>query len=124
MAELPQNVEAFIQQQIDSVGQLEALLLLFRTRGRRWRAGELAHRLYVEESEAQSILRRLVDRGFLERSEDTVAFRQEDADLIRQVEEIQKYYTTHLIPISKLIHSKASPRIQEFADAFTFKQKK
>jgi len=70
------------------------------------------------------MLGRLVDRGFLKASENGFMFRREEEGLTHRVQELERFYATHLIPISNLIHSKASARIQEFADAFTFKRKK
>lgn len=124
MAQLPHTLEQFLRQRIDSVGELEALLLAFRSPGRSWAAPEVASRLYVGENEARSILARLVDHGLLEEIDGKFVFRPRDEALAPQVEELEKFYATHLIAISNLIHSKKSARIQEFADAFTLKRRK
>jgi hypothetical protein len=124
MEDLPPGLETFVRAHIDSVGELEALLLLFRSGDIRWRSAVVAQRLYVREPEAQAILRRLVDLGLAAAIDGEFVFRAQDESLLDRVRELEKFYGTHLIPLSGIIHAKAPSRIREFADAFNFKRKK
>lgn len=124
MRSLPQELDAFIRRQIDSVGHLEALLLAFRSAGEGWTSEQVARRLYISEPEARAILQQLVDRELLAASDSGFAFVSADEMLTTRVRELEDYYRTHLIPISDLIHSKTPARIREFADAFNFRRKK
>src|ERR1043166_7058397 len=82
--ELSDNVVRFIADNIDSVPQLEALLLLWDTAPRAWSLDELAARIYVSPQATQKIVsalerRRLIQRdpsggyAFLAEGNDTAA---------------------------------------------------
>lgn len=124
MEDLPPSLEAFVRAHIDSVGELEGLLLLFRGSANHWSAPTVAQRLYIREPEAGAILQRLVELGLAARAGSEYLFQARDEALLDHVRELEKFYSTHLIPISRIIHAKAPSRIREFADAFTFKRKK
>jgi hypothetical protein len=49
---IPDDLREFILGHIDSIAQLEALLLLRRNPGTTWNASSVAQRLYVSEGEA------------------------------------------------------------------------
>ena len=59
---LPEDVVAFIDEQIDSVSHLEALLLIAEEPSKSWTEEELALRVYVEKAVARGILQDLVRR--------------------------------------------------------------
>lgn len=124
-ASLPTEVAQFIQQRLDSVGHLEALLLLFRSGEQRWDAAAVSRRLYVDEANAEAILQRLLELGLLQRQEQLFYFAPADATHRAHVEALARLYSTHLIPITSIIHLKAaSRRVQEFAEAFNFRRPK
>lgn len=52
MSDIPENLQRFISERIDSVEQLEILLLLERTQDREWSAGDLAKELGVPSESA------------------------------------------------------------------------
>ena len=62
---IPEAVRRLIAAHIDSVPQLEALLLLRSEPAREWNAASVAARLYVAESAAHALLVDLSERGFL-----------------------------------------------------------
>lgn len=124
MDSLPPDLAAFIRSDIDSVGELEALLLLHRSKPARWQGAGLAQRLYIREPQAAAILQRLVARRLALPAGDGVTFDGVDGATEARVQELARYYGTHLIQISNIIHAKAPSRIQQFADAFNFKRKK
>ena len=57
--------EQFILKCIDSIAHLEALLLLRREPRSAWTAATVAGRLYIEESEAKTVLKRLCAEGLI-----------------------------------------------------------
>src|SRR3954447_2277842 len=59
------QVEQFILEKIDGVPHLEALLLVWNHRPRKWTAPEMARALYVSDELAEDILASLVQRGLL-----------------------------------------------------------
>ena len=64
---LPEIVRAFILKYVDSVAELEALLLAHSAAGQAWDVAHLASRLYISEREAEGVLQALHRRGLLER---------------------------------------------------------
>jgi hypothetical protein len=119
---VPAELRDFIARHIDTVGQLEALLLLRDNAARHWDPPQLAGRLYVSESEAAAILAHLVEQGLV--VVEGTAYRydaqSQQAPLIARVAEA---YARQLIPITKLIHAKPH-RIRAFSDAFKLKRDK
>jgi len=123
----PGSVEQFIVDEIDSVPHLEALLLLWRDAPRQCSVRQLADQLYVTLGRASAIAEDLHRRGLIEREprHDGAYFydkrSEERNDLIAEVEVT---YRRELIRISGIIHSKASPGIRAFADAFRLRKEK
>ena len=62
---LPDEVKAFLLRYIDSVAQLEALLLLRANADLAWSADMLALRLYTSVQDTAELLARLCADGFL-----------------------------------------------------------
>jgi hypothetical protein len=119
---IPAELRDFIIRSIDSVGQLEALLLLRDNAEAAWDAAQIARRLYVKETEAAGILAHLSEQGFV--TEQDGSYRYDRAG--RQAELIDRLaenYARQLIPITNLIHTKPR-RIRAFADAFKLKRDK
>ena len=119
---IPAELREFIANSIDSVGQLEALLLVRNNADQGWDAPQLARRLYVSETEAAAILDHLVEQGFV--TEQNALYRYDRAgQQVAVIDEMAEVYTRQLIPITQLIHEK--PRqIRAFADAFKIKRDK
>jgi hypothetical protein len=124
--EIPDDVFAFIEQRIDSVPQLEALLLLWGDPTRAWSTPELAARIYVELDVAARVLealeRRQLARVSPEPGERYVYDPAWDASG-KQMTRIAEAYRRHVVLIATFIHSGASPAVREFARAFDFKKK-
>jgi hypothetical protein len=118
---VPAELRAFILRYIDSVGTLEALLIMRGTPSQRWTAETLAPRLYTTREEAMGFLGRLSEDGFLVEEEAGFRFHCATPELERSLDALAAFYAQHLIPVTNLIHSKPR-RIREFADAFKLKK--
>jgi hypothetical protein len=118
---IPYDLREFILAHIDSVAQLEALLLLRRDAGRAWDPRSVAERLYVSEDEATDLLMRLNDDGFLIVKEGSYHFGPKSAKQREMAGRVADAYSQHLIPITNMIHAKPR-RIREFSDAFKFRR--
>ena len=117
---VPDDVRDFIQRQVDSIAQLEALLLLRAHPNEEWDAARTAKRLYATEQEIGEVLARLCADGLLA-CKDGV-YRYEYAPEARQkVDRLASVYSRHLVPVTNMIHAKPR-RIREFADAFRFRK--
>ena len=122
---IPDDVRAFLLQCIDSIAQLEALLLLRTNPALTWDAETLAKRLYITSQETAAILHHLQANGFLvaaESSSGVYQYQPASPDLVCMVDRVAELYARYLIPITQLIHTKPLTRVQEFADAFKLKK--
>lgn len=124
---IPDDVRQFVLQHIDSVAQMEALLLLRADAHQSWSAVQAAGRLYVSIHEAEALLLQLAARGFaaVDEKAQEQGFcyhaRTPEADAV--IARVTDYYTRCLVPMTHLIHSKSKHRVQAFADAFCIRKK-
>jgi len=120
--ELSENVVRFIADYIDSVPQLEALLLLRDTAPRAWSVEELAARIYVSPPATQDLANALERRRLVHRDDaGRFALHCEAADAAT-LAEVAGTYRRRLPQVAGLIHSKASLGVLEFARAFRLKK--
>jgi hypothetical protein len=121
---LPTNVRSFIAQQIESVAQLETLLLLRRDPQRSWSAVDLSRQLYISEQMCTVMLNDLERRRFLDRDQATGLVRYKcelpAADLA--VALLDDLYRERRVAIISEIHSTPLSKVQTFADAFRFRK--
>jgi hypothetical protein len=76
--DIPENVKRLVAERIDSIPELEAVLLLKDHPDRSWDADEAGARLYVSRTVASHILTALAGRGLLQR--EGQAYRYAPAD--------------------------------------------
>ena len=119
---LPEDVRRFVLDHVDSIAEMEALVMLVREPARAWPIDQVVARLYISPDDAEATLERLRAAGLAERAADgwrvAVVAEPRAGTLVRLV----ALYATHLIPITNLIHAKGS-RIRRFADAFQLRKK-
>lgn len=122
---IPDNVLHFIAAKIDSVPQLEVLLLLFDDPGRAWSEDEIASRIYQPRDAAEQILQAL-QRRQLATAEGVrpVRYRYDAAwDVTGSLmSEVHAAYRRHLVPIATFIHNAGPASVREFARAFDLKK--
>jgi hypothetical protein len=123
-ADIPAAVLEFIARRIDSVTELETLLIMCEHETRSWTVGDIAARIYVTPSLALAVLHALQRRRLVDVSADGMRYRFRAASEGERQVVMQTgiAYRAHLIPMTKLIHQKASPPVQEFARAFELKK--
>jgi hypothetical protein len=117
---LSEEVVRFLEQRIDSVPHLEALLIMWESKAR-WDARQMAARVYLTESAAQLVLQDLQNAG-LATSEDRVSFKVDETQAL--LPQVAESYRLNVTRVATLIHRKASPSIREFARAFDLKQER
>jgi hypothetical protein len=121
MEKIPADLHDFILRHIDSVAQLEALLLLRTHADQEWTAEGLASRLYIASDQALPLLESMREDGFVEAGEEAFRYRGGTADQRQLVDRLAQFYAAHLVAVTNLIHSKPR-RIREFAKAFRLKK--
>lgn len=120
---IPLAVQQFLLTRIDSIAQLEALLLLYSDPSQSWDCTEISRRLYIDEAVCAEILKGLARRRLVAKNSGRYHFHCEPPELESTVRLVREHYTKHLIPVTNLIHSKPN-RIQEFANAFKIAKEK
>ena len=118
---LAPEVRDFLTRHIDSIVQLECLLLMHGAPNVAWPTQAVADRLYTSEREAADTLGHLTEQGFLVRAQDGYRFAPRSHELAPLVDIVAQSYRRHLIPITNHIHAKPR-RIRQFADAFKLKK--
>jgi hypothetical protein len=117
---VPDDVRDYILNHIDSIVQLEALMLLRAHSAERWDVAKMARRLYVSEPDVSDAVGRLVSDGVVHFEQNTFTYRPAP-DIQSLIDRVAATYRRHLIPLTNLIHTKPS-RISQFADAFKFRR--
>jgi hypothetical protein len=119
------DVLSFIFENIDTVPHLEALLLIWQSGTETWSAERLAARIYVSAHQAKGILEDLCRRGFISQDPaESGSYKfASDWDVERQfMPRLAKTYSRNLIGVTRMIHSKGSASVREFARAFQIKK--
>lgn len=120
-----EQIDRFLVDEIDSVPQLEALLLVWNRRPKRWYHSEIAKALYISQELAQDVIRHLVQHRLLARVEggaDCYELRIDSEEQAQLLKAVDSAYRRELVRVSTLIHAKASRAVRDFASAFRFKK--
>jgi len=115
------EVRDFLAKYVDSIAQLEALLLLRENPQKAWDVQSMAKRLYISDQEALEVLSHLDRQGFVVREESAYRFHPISDELADVTAETADHYRRHLIQITNIVHAKPR-RIRQFADAFKLKK--
>lgn len=125
-AGLPDSVRAFVRQYIDSVEQLEVLLLLHRTSPREWTAVAVGRELRIDPISAARRLADFQERGLVRArpTEDALRFWYEGTapDTDRAIAELATAYKERRTSVLNLIFSTPTDAVRIFADAFRLRR--
>jgi hypothetical protein len=120
------EIDRFIRDEIETVPQLEALLLFWRRSPSERTCEDLVRELYVPPATAESILKYLLQRGFIveTRGQAGAAFRLRigSPQNERMLASLEQMYRHELVRVSTMIHANASPALKGFARSFRFKK--
>jgi DNA-binding MarR family transcriptional regulator len=124
--EIPARVLQFLAERIDTVPQLEALLLLWENPQRLWSEEELAARIYVARPVAATILQALQRQQLVSiepgSTPQRYRYNPQWEPSGEVMPEVAAAYRRHLVQLATFIHSRASTAVREFARAFDFKK--
>jgi hypothetical protein len=122
---LPEDVHRFLHQNIESVEQLEVLLLLWRTPGRGWTSDEVATAVYSHPTSVVRRLAMLYGQGLLrEREPGCYQYAPRTAELHDTVTRLDQIYRERRVAVITLIASKPIENVRAFSDAFRIRRKK
>jgi hypothetical protein len=123
--DFPAEIEQFIGQHIESLAQLETLLLLWRDPTRVWTRCDLSRQLYVTPDVCTGIIADLERRGFVLRdaaNTDLVRYRSADAVTDQLIDQLASLYQQRRVAVITQIYSKPVKKVQTFADAFRLRR--
>jgi hypothetical protein len=119
-----EKIFRFILDNVDSIPQMEALLLLWRSRPQQWSEEQLAARIYVDVEDVPGILQDLVKKQLITGADTgssrSYCYELPSEEMDQMMQAVAETYGRDLIRVSKLIHSKSASGIREFARAFKF----
>ena len=123
---IPQSAIAFITEQIDSVLELEVLLLLRASVPQPWTPENLAAALKIDPTWAGQQLEKFAARAILARVDSTPPrfIYQPDATLDQTIKAVADAYASHRVRVVSLIFSKPTSNLKTFADAFRIRREK
>ena len=122
---LSENVKKFIIDHINSVEQLEVLLLLHSHKQKEWSAREASQELRINQDSAKVRLADLHSRGLLavrESSDPLYRYQPQKPNFAQTVDDLAKAYPEYRVTVINLIFSKPIDKIRTFADAFKFRE--
>jgi hypothetical protein len=124
---LSDEVRALLLGTIESIAQLETLLLLHRDQTRVWDAARVATELRVEPRSAEVQLAALAERGLLravtERDAPSWRYGPATPELARAVDALAAAYEERRVSVVEFLYSKpAVDKLRVFADAFRLRE--
>jgi hypothetical protein len=121
---IPHEVRRFILANIDSIAQLEALLILRANPQHKWACKDVAERIYLTEKETEAVLGKLATRALIETEKlepINYCYQPKSKDVAALIDQLAETYAKYLVPVTNLIHQKPRRDIFEMADAFRLK---
>jgi DNA-binding MarR family transcriptional regulator len=125
MAELPDDVDRFIMRHVDTLEQLEILLLLRAHRSRSFSAREVTAELRLGAGSASERLADLEARGFLAAQGDPplYAYSPDSAETERVINAVATCYSERKVSVITRIFTPRSDVLRSFADSFKLRRK-
>jgi hypothetical protein len=128
-----QELLHFILDSLETVPHLEAVLLIWQNQSTLWTSDVLAQRIYVLPVQGRSILEDLARLGIVRRTESSSSPDASPPGYLYEprwdaqrglLPRLADLYRRQLVQVTKLIHSKGSSSVREFARAFQIKKDK
>jgi predicted ArsR family transcriptional regulator len=120
-AEISEDVRTMITQRIDSVVQLELLLLLQSHADNSWTPEEVARELRIDSTASHEQLNQLVARGLVSKVDTATGsykYQPSSAALDATVAKLAAEYAARRVTVISLIYSKPADTLRSFSDAF------
>jgi hypothetical protein len=120
---VPAEVRRFIAAEIESVGQLEVLLLLRGAVDKNWTADEVARALVMQTPSVESWLEKMAARGLLAAADDRYRFAPPTAEVERTIDGLAESYARYRVAVIGVIFSKPSEGATRFSEAFRIRRR-
>ena len=122
---LSAEIVRFVLTSVPSVPYLEALLLIRAEPETDWTSVEIARRLYLSEKNARGLIDELVVAGVataISNEKNHIRYQPITDELRERIDQLAQFYSTQLIEVTRLIHSKVGRDAHPFADAFKWRK--
>jgi len=118
--DFPYELKQFLALHIESLAQLETLLVFQRDPERQWIAHELARELYITADMCRGICADLVNRRLIVPGDSLDRYRYAPADpsVDKLVGQLAQFYRERRVAVITAIYSGPVNKVQTFADAF------
>jgi hypothetical protein len=126
-SEIPQEIRRLLAEHIESVVQVEILLLLHADPARARTAQDVARELRIDPTYAQTELANLSVRGMLrptDKSAGAYQYAPASPQMDAAVNGLAKAYADRRVTVIGLVYSKPPDQIRSFADAFRLRKEK
>ena len=123
--EFSTELKQFVTQHIESLAQLETLLLLRQDSSRSWSPAEVAKALYANQEMCANQLAELARHGFLEflgDKEPRYRYQPSQSGLAALIDELAQTYQDRRVAVITHIYSKPVSKVQTFADSFRLRR--
>ena len=120
---VPAEVRRFIAAEIESVGQLEVLLLLRGVADKTWTADEVARALVMQAPSVATWLDQMAARGLLRAGGGGYRFAPPAADVEHTIDRLAESYATYRVAVIAAIFSRPSEGVTRFPDAFRIRRR-
>jgi hypothetical protein len=123
---IPADVRAFVREHIDSLEQLEVLLLVHRSAPRRWSAAAVSRELRIDVASAARRLADLHGRRLLERAGDgdeAEYWHAPDSAHDSVLRDLAATYAERRVTLIEFIFAAPVREVRVFADAFRIRKK-
>ena len=121
---IPETIQRFLADTVESAEELDALMLLFRERDRAWTPEELSQALFTVPQSAERTLQRLAARGCaVAEGGDPPAWRYATSGRHdEQVTALAQGYRTNRAGVIKHLFARRVDPVRSLADAFRLRK--
>jgi hypothetical protein len=124
--DFPADIKGFIADNIDTVAQLELLLLLRSESGKMWTAEDAGKALYSSADVTALQMADLQQKRLLApgAGPNTFIYRPEPVEVARLVDRLADLYRERRVAVITAVYTKPIDKIKSFADAFRLRKDK
>ena len=123
MKNIPDDIHRFLLANIESVEQLEVLLLLWRGADTDWTAEAVARALYSQPSSVARRLATLHHKGLLAQTDGRYRYAPKTDALGETVTRLADLYRERRVAVITVIASKPMENVRAFSDAFRLRKR-
>jgi hypothetical protein len=120
---VPAEVKQFIAAEIESVGQLDVLLLLRGAPDKSWTASEVARALVMQAPSVEIWLEKMAARGLVSSVGDKYHFAPPTAEVERTIDGLAESYSKYRVAVIGIIFSRPSEGVTRFSEAFRIRRR-